>query len=583
MDQLSTEIINIIERFGALEFQNQYDIIMNRESDKLSPRQQVNLRLEKYMKMDGGIVGTQKRLVKNVIITSPTQLGKTKYVIDACKKNNNNGELIVISCDNSNVQMSQLRDRLMEAGVCNYAVTKASSSVVGGLLKSKKTVVLVMLNNASQVSKLTKLINYIKFVNDPTRYIFFHDEADMINKSDNISELSDGSIPLSHRSWVGLMDLLENSCIPTNRFWISATPENCSLISRIYGKDILVLPGDDDYRGISGYTSWSPDDENSGDSLEYEINRIRQSGVENSGEVILYCVDKKNVDQDEMAREISDKYNCVTLSYNMKGLVLYFEGRVTRGIIGKKDNISVVLDKTREICRDENSPMVIVGYNLMSRGVSFVAQGYNPPTATVMFYSGGINSHLVGLAQRFGRITGTSRPDLVRRMVYCNPSVYQDYLGYVGNQKLAWDSLRSVENSELDICSILLGCDGVTQINRPIDRPGLVSVNDSFKEVGKTEQERTLRSDDPIRMHRLVDIWKLNTTNTAIARLFKNIWRAEGSKIDSEAVRRMCQSQSSSFYTNLTAPVSIGNSLGLVFKTDGRFHYIREDVLEYLG
>ena len=578
MESLGTEIMNMIERFGALEFQNQLDIAMNTLSLNGNSREQVNLKISKYMAMDGELVGSEKRLVKNVIITSPTQLGKTKYVIDACKKNKNRGELIVISCDNSNVQMSQLRDRLMEAGVCNYPVTKVSSSVVGGLLKSKKTVVIVMLNNSSQVSKLTKLITDIRFVNDPTRYIFFHDESDMINKSDNISEISDGSIPLSHRSWVGLMDFLENTLIPVNRFWISATPENCSSISRIVGKDILVLPQDDSYRGISGYTSWSPDDEDAGDALSDEIDRIRQVGVEFSGEVILYCVDRKNVDQDEIAREISDKYNCVTCSYNMKGLVLYFDGNVLRGVIGKKDNISVVLDKTRDICRDENAPMIIVGYNLMSRGVSFVAQGYNPPTATVMFYSGGVNSHVVGLAQRFGRITGTSRPDISRRHLYCSPGVYKDYVGYISNQKLAWNALNSDENSEKDICTILLGCGDAVKINRPIDRPALVSVNKKFGDVGDNRGLERESDWDEDKMHRLVDSWKVPGNTTAIARLFRRMLECDG-KMESGLVREMISK------TNHDAMTNSNTSLrwSLVFRKDGRHHYIRDEVLEYIS
>jgi hypothetical protein len=579
MENIENEIMRMIERFGATEFQNQLDIVMNRMTPA-NYRDEANLKITEYMAMDGMMVGSQKRLVKNVIITSPTQLGKTKYIIDACKRNENNGELIVISCDNSNVQLSQLKGRLTEAGVRNYPVTKASSSVVGGLLKNKKTVVIVMLNNSSQVSKLTKLITDIRFVNDPARYIFFHDEADMLNKSDSVNDLANGSVPVSHRYWVGLMDFLEKTCIPTNRFWVSATPENCSSISRIVGKDILVLPDDNNYRGISGHTSWHPDAEDAGDLLDDEIERIREIGVEMSGEVILYCVDRKNEEQDVLARELSDKYNCVTCSYNMKNMILYFDGSVVRGVIGKKDNIATVLDKTREFCISENAPMVIVGYNLMSRGVSFVAEGYNPPTATVMFYSGGVGSHVVGLSQRFGRITGTARPDLVRRHLYCSDAVYNDYTGYLKNQKIAWDALSDVGNAGLDICSILLGCSGSVKLNRPLDRPGLVNVNNSFKEVGVVRRGSGEGEGeyDENKMHRLVDSWKVVTNTTAIARLFRRMLDCEG-KMESGIVREMIPGQGP--YDSLTSNhMSRWNS---VFRKDGRYHYIRDEVMEYLG
>jgi hypothetical protein len=259
----------------------------------------------------------------------------------------------------------------------------------------------------------------------------------------------------------------------------------------------------------------------------------------------------------------------------MKDLVLYFNGRVVRNMIGKNDNISVVLDKTREICRDENSPMVVVGYNLMSRGVSFVAQGVNPPTATVMFYSGGVNTHAVAVAQLSGRITGTSRPDLVRRHLYCLPGVYQDYKNYLGNQEIVWNALGDERNREKDICSILLGCGGA-KINRPIDRPALVSVNLAFREVGNLPRDNLDWDED--KMHRLVDSWKLESNTTAIARLFRTMLR-DGGRLESSSVKEMISR------TNYDAMTNSNTSLkwSLVFRRDERYHYIRYDALEYLG
>jgi hypothetical protein len=426
---------------------------------------------------------------------------------------------------------------------------------------------------------LDKLIGELRYVNDPTRYIFFHDEADMLNKSDNVMDLANGKVPLSHRSWVGLMDILEKSCIPTNRFWISATPENCSSISRITGIDIMVLPDNTNYRPVSGFTSWSPDDENAEDALSGEIERIREIGVEFAGEVILYCVDRKNEEQDEMAREISAKYNCVTCSYNMKSMLLYFDGSVVTRVIGSKDDIATVLDKTRVLCISENAPMVVVGYNLLSRGVSFVANGHNPPTATVMFYSGGVSSHVVGLAQRFGRITGTSRPEITRRMVYCLPGVYSDYSGYIANQKLVWDALVSEENRELDICSILMKCGDAVKINRPLDRPTLGTVNSAFGKVGSVSSDSDSDSEwDSDKMQRLVDSWQVDGNNTAIARLFRRMLGCDGNKMESEIVKEIVGVG----LHNLTSS-NLNHGYDLVFRKQGRYHYIRQEVLSYLG
>ena len=573
MESLATDLMNIINQLGASEVQNLLNGVINRANVGV---EEAGSKLDSYMKMDGELVGTQKRLVKNVIITSPTQVGKTKYVIDACKRSENLGQLIVISCDNSLVQLNQLKSRLLEAGVCHYPVTKASVAVVGGILANGKSVVIVMLNNVSQICKLSSLINGIGFVSCPSRFIFFHDEADMLNKSDNVDEISKIGVPLSHRRWVGLMDTLEKTCIPTNRFWISATPENCSSISRVSGADILVLPPVDTYRGVSDHIDWSPDDlEN--DYLGDEIERIREITVEFSGEVILYCVDRINTGQDQLARGISEKYNCITCSYNMGDIILYQSGSVLRGVIGKKDSISVVLDKTREICLSENAPMVIVGYNLMNRGVSFVAEGYNPPTATVMFYHGGVKSHVVGLAQRFGRITGTSRPDISRRIVYCSSAVYRDYTGYLANQNLVWNALSDVENNGRTICSILSSIEGVVPLSRPLDRPTLKSVNSEYSDSCSSDSDSVGSSSfDENKMKRLVNSWKLIGNNTAIARVFRRMMGC-GGKMESTLVREYFTSSGA-----IDALVSNhNNGWNLIFKKDSRYHYIRQEALDY--
>jgi hypothetical protein len=215
----------------------------------------------------------------------------------------------------------------------------------------------------------------------------------------------------------------------------------------------------------------------------------------------------------------------------------------------------------------------------MSRGVSFVAEGDNPPTATVMFYSGGVNSHIVGLAQRFGRITGTARPEISRRMLYCSSGVYDDYMAYIGNQKLVWNALSDEVNSELDICSILLNCEGATKIRRPLDRPTLPSVNRNFGEVGVRDVPVGSEEYDTDKMHRLVNSWRITGNGTAIARLFREMWDSEGKKLANERTREIIgdnaygavAGRNTSLYWNL------------VFRKDGRNHFIRDEVVAYLS
>jgi hypothetical protein len=291
-------------------------------------RTDVNTKLQDYIEMEIESENGQIKKPKNIIITSPTQVGKTSYIIENCKKNK------------------------------NQPLKTATSSRIENTLSQQRAVFILMLNNEKQITKLEAVINRLQVNYKPKQYIIFHDEADTVNKADN------GALdaPLSHKKWNSLFATISARNEIVKRFWVSATPENCSSIGNITGKDIVVLPVPEKYVNVSENISW---DGCSDEKLGYEITRVKISRT----------------------REVSS-------------------------------DISSIIDRF--------VPNVVVGYILMNRGISFVAGPVGrtlPPTATVMFYSGGSTTHIVGIAQKFGRICGTSRPDIQRRVVYCGDSV----------------------------------------------------------------------------------------------------------------------------------------------------------------
>lgn len=535
----------------------------------------VGHRLQDYVDADLGTVGGDTCPIKNVIITSPTQVGKTAYIIENCKKNKNRPYLFVLTCDNSKAQMKQLKNRLMDNGIVGHDLSSATRSKLENVLRVGKCAYLLVLNNECQIKKLESLVNSIRVRYRPRQYVVFHDEADTVNKADAGIEVDDSNVAISHRRWNQFFDTLSNRGEMVKRFWVSATPENCSSISGITGKDIVVLPVPSGYVGINENVEWCDDD--SGSSLGMEIERIR--GL-NNGEVILYCLDKKKAAQDTIARDISFRYSCVSFSYNGDGFSFYRGGDSLVLDVNCNDDISTVLDKLRD-----QGPVVVVGYNLMNRGISFVSgpntrSGYSnvnpPPTATVMFYSGGRSSHVVGLAQRFGRICGTSRPDLTRRVVYCPASVYKDYTGYLENQKVVFGLL---ENGGADkTMSEILGNSGrAVKLRRPLDRPTLKAVNMEYRE-GCTSGSGSDGEWDEDKMHRLVDSWKRVDNRAAVAKLFRRMVSC-GGKMESGLVREMIGDNSYGSVSGFNRK----NNWNLVFRKDSRYHYIRDEVLEYLG
>jgi hypothetical protein len=126
-----------------------------------------------------------------------------------------------------------------------------------------------------------------------------------------------------------------------------------------------------------------------------------------------------------------------------------------------------------------------------------------------------------------------------------------------------------------------MGCGG-SKINRPIDRPSLGSVNSAFRKVGRnTEPIRNPIGNDDTRMHNLVDSWKLESNTTAVARLFRRMLES-GGKMESGLVRAHFANMDSNYYSNLTSE-NHSAVYKSVFRKDERYHYIKENALEYLG
>jgi hypothetical protein len=455
-------------------------------------------------------------------------------------------------------------NRLRTSGVSAFDLLELTAPSVSRMIKGNLNVVIVMMNNSSQISKINTLFNRIRVLVKVKRNYFFHDEADTLSKTDTSFEISESSVAISHREWALFFENVSKSKVPTTRFWISATPENCSSIARVTGGRIIVLPSVENYRGVSDNVNWSGDSE----CLKNEIDRIR---ILDNGEVILYCVEKRVADQDGSAKEISRNYGCVCLSYNGKSAVLYKCGAVVSGLICSDDSVSSILDRTRELC--SGYPMVIVGFLLMNRGVSFVGSGINPPTATVMFYRGGGGAHMVGIAQRFGRITGTSRPDLNRRVVYCSSGVYTDYCNYLSNQQLAF---RNLEGGGT-LCEILKREGGI-KLGRDIDRITLKQVNLEFGSIGNGVVRGDRVDMDLDKMARLVDSWRGSRNGTAVARLFRRMLE-NGGKLLSCNVRTFFNTEGP--YNALTNGHTSDHSL--VFRKDSTFHYLRDEVADYLA
>jgi len=495
--------------------------------------------------------------VDNVVITGPTQTGKTRYILYTIKKLVQSSILNIIGCDNSKDQLIQLIERLNKSSMEFYIVANLDKKKIGLVnknLSSGKNVLFIMLNNGSQIQKLT---NALSSINGIRKYNIFHDEGDNVNKNDGLigSKTAD-----SQKKWFNHFRSIKGAGLcGITRFWISATPDNNFFIQDIEVKDTIVLPTPVGYRPVNEHKTW---DESFVD-VRLELDRIRS--VRN-GEVILYCSDRFKINQVFTSIEISQNMECITMCYNGDGIVVFDCGK-RLGV--ETVSIADCLFKIKKIALEKG--LIIVGHRLMDRGISFVGLGETPLTATVMFYKGSRTSHCVGIAQRFGRITGNSRPDLDRRVIYCTQGVFDDYSGYISNQKLMFSNLKK-DGKMKD----LLKCDGIKVIKRPLDRATLIETNKEYKDICKS----SVSSDDgvwlPEKMKRLVSSWKDDGNNTQVATLFRAMI-ACGGVMKSSEVRGYVSNPGA--YHSLSG--NHENSWNSVFKKDGDSHMIRNEAMEY--
>jgi hypothetical protein len=428
-----------------------------------------------------------------------------------------------------------------------------------------KNIVFVMLNNSAQIKKLNEVISnlykYYKFKN----YHIYIDESDTFNKTDNATSSQDTD-PKCHLAWNKHFEIIKKFDLKnTKRICISATFENNCYYQNILTKNTFVIPEKVNYKKINNQKNWK-----NGDlvPVRKEINRIKNAGT---NEAILYCSNYLNSKQEEIAEELYDEFKVPVILYNGKGIEIFMNDK-QRIYPGNISNAMTWVEKRYF------GPVIIVGHRLMDRGISFCSTSKNKPlTATVMFYSGSNVVTAVNIAQIFGRITGTSRPDITKRTIYCDEKVYTSYINYLENQKRIYNAIKKEENKELllkDVMSNLV----LNKLKRKLDRTILKSVNHKYNEASSSSVKNTKESDHE-KMHRLVNSWRKSTNNDTVAKIFRLLI---SNSLPQTVIKQMVLNDGKHIsYANNLHNINHSNNWGLVFELKNETIYIKQEVLDY--
>lgn len=500
--------------------------------------------------------------ITSKIITAPTQVGKTSSIIELLKETK--GYFCTVSCDNKTDQLNQIFIRFKEAKLNVFVLNsckKRNTNKIIKDLKKGKSVVILLLNNSSQIYKLSCIIKVIKQNISITNYLCIHDEADTVNKVENREE--NQIVPESHKEWESHFGFTSEIFKHTLRVWVTATCENCSNIANIQGKDIVVLPSPPEYKKVNRHIKWESEDTT---LLIYEIERIN---LNKTGEIILYCYNSLIREQIEKAKLLNKTTDCITVVYNSGSKCVFgYDGYTTF-----TKNINEVLTDLKEI----NKAVVIFGNDLMGRGISFTGKGKNSLAATVLFHKDSPSTTAINITQKFGRITGTARPDIVTRSVYCTDKAYNDYQNYLENQKAVYKSLE--EYPELNIMDILKIIES-KKLNRKVDRASLKKTNKIYKDNSNEVKNKLILPEkqiETIKMKRLIKSWKNTSNETDVAKLFRLMVINKG-KLENEKVKELIKNKHNTYYSNLTESEHKAN-WAYVFTKDSEYHYIKEEAI----
>lgn len=488
--------------------------------------------------------------LENIIITSPTQMGKTQMIIDTIKLNKHD-TISVVVLDNKIEHFNQMKNRMKSN---NIEITQFSD---------KNNLIFLMLNNSAQIKKLNKVICQIykdfKFKN----YHIYIDESDTFNKTDDANSSQEND-PKCHSAWIQHFDIINTFKLQTNkRICISATFENNCYYQNVLTKNTFVIPEKLNYKKITNHEEWINKNQ-----LKNEINRIKR---EDSNEAILYCSNYLNCKQEKIANELYEEFEIPVILYNGKGIEIFINNKQ----MICNSNISNAMTWVE---KRHQGPVIIVGYRLMDRGISFCSNSKEKPlTATVMFYSGSNVATAVNIAQIFGRITGTSRPDITKRTIYCNNKIYTSYINYLQNQNMIYNAIKKVENKNLLLKDVINNLE-LHKLKRKLDRPILRSVNDNYNEASKNSKEI-----DPEKMHRLVDSWEKATNNDTVAKIFRLLISNETKSLPQKFIKQFVLNDKKHInYEHNLHDINHSAKWACVFELKNEYINIKKEVLEYL-
>jgi hypothetical protein len=606
------DIQNLIENFECLckdasdtEMQNIANMLSNLNIKKRNEDRIANFAkniIEKQNKKKTTYISFLESASVNAIIWAPTQVGKSnasREFIETCFKYN---VPVIVSTDNKSDQNEQLYTRVQN-DLCGADVKmlkvmdKSFDDQFEKCLKAKNNrFVIFCLDNSAQIKKLTRSIKCFGFdkgFENIERFAILHDEADTVTKDKDVSVVRDDQAE-SHKKWIELVDIFNTKLgkIDLKRVFVTATPENCCMLYKIEGADLIKLEIPSTYRGYKDINYHVlEDDLDIKGVLEAEVRRIK---ADETKEVILYCIDRKIQEgQDIVLNSLASHLKCVINTYNGHGITAFmrtiaksnkFESHLRHLDVsyirdGKFFTIKdMTIRKFYTICKKIGEYCVVtIGKDLISRGISYVSEDANEPlTATTMIYKPGMTMHAVGITQTIGRITGCAMPNLQRRL-YAPHEVIDTYCTYNKNQE---SYIKQIENHKQTerLTKDLIKEMVFEKMDRHIDRAKL-NLKMNYENV-HASNIHNVHINDVERMKQLIDMWW--RANSIIGKILQYVYDHKKTGVAEDAMKTFLEmnSYSKAWYSDLEQQ---HKEYKLVFERSNGITKLKQQALQYIN
>ncbi len=403
----------------------------------------------------------------DILLTSLTQVGKTRVMIKGINACIMLGKLVIITMDNFKDHLEQTMSRIkLEIDYPDTVFIETSDKCIDGTndkkwiddysraISSRKPAIIFALNNKNRVKQILKFLQII------TRQyqidlVIFHDEGDLVIK-DTCSEFSEKQ-PRVHQEWTRVQQIIkDNPSSQLCRIFITASPETCCVVYSI--KECRIY----NIEPCSEYTSpmdieWAHNSE-----LHEECKRI--TNLKGS---LLYKTSLECFDHEKILEQLMIEIPWAVIhTYNGQKTLLYIPDTYTTifekiSLEQSKNNPricimpnNIPIRKLYSIFEQEQVSLVItIGGVLLSRGISFVSES-GQFCALGMYYIVSKDTHCTGMLQSIGRLCGNVRPGIKRRLL-SEEKVFQNYKLFIETQssflkniqddsKTSWNSFESV-------------------------------------------------------------------------------------------------------------------------------------------